>query len=112
MCKFKTLHDCLFGVVFQCKKCQALTVCFGNVSLTLSPDEFGQLGRNAETCLRYYEPRVEGPTIKQIPFWRLNEYATIILCINDLKQLISLFEHAQASMALSELTSEFPFCQS
>lgn len=112
MCNFKTLHGNPFGVVFQCKDCQALTVCFGSVSFALLPDEFEQLGRNVASCLEYYTPRVEGPAIRQIPFWRIHENVTIILSVNDLEQLINLIDLAQADMALSRLAEEFPFGQS
>jgi hypothetical protein len=119
MCEFKILYDCRFGVVFQCEQCGGMTVAFGTVSLTLSQAEFQLLCQKAASGLAFFEPRVEGPLIKQIPFWRINDFTTIVLNLEELRQLSQMLQKAKSKMVVfepksfaSELIARFPTCQS
>jgi hypothetical protein len=55
---------------------------------------------------------VEGPHIKQIPFWQVSEFATIVLNLDELRQLDRMLQKAKSKIVASELIARFPMCQS
>jgi hypothetical protein len=112
MCRLKVLCDSHFGAIFQCEQCRRCTVAFGTVSLNLTLTEFDDLCEKATSGVAYFEPRVEGPHIKQIPFWQVSEFATIVLNLDELRQLDRMLQKAKSKIVASELIARFPMCQS
>ena len=109
MCQFKTLVHSPFGAIFQCNDCRSLVVCFGNVSLNVSPGEFADLYRKTLKCRQTYRNRVDDIHLKQIPLMKLTEDAIVVLSLSELEQLTLFLERAQHRQTINDLGDENTF---
>lgn len=109
MCNFKTLVHTPFGAIFQCGDCRSLVVCFGNVSMNVTPTEFNNLYRTALKFHSTYQNRVDDIHLKQIPFMKLTEDAMVVLSLSEVEQLIRFLERAKHRQVIDELGSEDTF---
>jgi hypothetical protein len=108
MCQNICLHNNEHGCVSECYKCGHIRVAFGNISLTLTPEEFCHLGKAVQNYYYQKESSTQRQT-KSIYLQTPSKQVSIVLTIDELEHFTDLL---QASLLTFELNQIFPTQQS
>jgi hypothetical protein len=107
MCSFHTwFHDQQKGYVVECKECQKLQVCFGNVMATFSSKEFERFQRQINFIVERHVPR-DRKDAKDILLQTTTTSFCIVMSETELMDLHFMVEQADNERKAGQLLKLF-----